>query len=120
MPHQLKDCACCHADNQHVAFPNAVGGGHFVLCSACVDENWEPYKDAFADAVKQTKAKLAEDPKNEGYLLTLELLESSLALFQSKNGQEFDEAKLNDAYRRLTEVNEIIVALAKLGPKGNA
>jgi hypothetical protein len=64
--HQLHECTCCHADAQHIAFPDALGAGQFVLCSSCTDENWDQRKQAATEGLKQMKAMLAADPTNEG------------------------------------------------------
>ena len=84
-----------------MTFPDALGGGQFVLCSSCTNENWDQQEQAATEGLKKLKAMLDADPTNEGLLLTQELLEATLELFDSKDGDHFDKSRWNAAMKRL-------------------
>ena len=120
--HSIPDCACCHADAAHKPFPNAGDGGVFFLCDECITENWPNAREAFERAAETARALVSANPGDDAYALTLELCEASLDLFRSRNGEQWDEEKLNDAVQRIAAANAAISAIGALHskePKGN-
>ncbi len=121
--HTLRDCVCCHPDGAHKAFPDGVGTREFVLCEACLAENWWPHSDGAEKAVEAAREAVSANPGSDWHALMLELCEGSLDLFNSKDGDVWDLPRLNAACGRIANANTAIAALADFHskePRGSA
>lgn len=121
--HTRTECACCHHDDAHTAFPSGTGVGEFVLCQECLNENWEPLRAGAEKAVKDARDAIAAHPGEDGYLLVLELMEAGLEMFNARHDDEWDMPRLNGAVERIDTAQKAIATYAELhsGPtKGTA